>query len=64
MSKPIKAYADELNKVQEEIEDMWSKYDAVDCDTIEEQEKFDIEIGELYNRKAALKAQINDLKPN
>ena len=43
---------------------MWSKYDAVVCDTIEEQEKFDIEIGELYNRKAALKAQIDDLKPN
>ena len=64
MSKPIKAYADELNKIQEEIEDMWSKYGTVDYDTIEEQEKFDIEIGELYNRKAALKAQINDLKPN
>ena len=63
MSNLIKAYADELNKVQEEIEDMWSKYDdAVVCDTIEEQDKFSIEIGELYNRKAALKAQINDLK--
>ena len=64
MSKLIKAYADELYKIQEEIEDMWSKYGAVVYDTIEEQEKFDIEIGELYNRKAALKAQINDLKPN
>ena len=62
MLKLIKAYADELYKVQEEIEDMWSKYGAVVCDTIEEQEKFDIEIGELYNRKAALKAQINKLK--
>lgn len=62
MSNLIKVYADELNKVQEEIEDMWSKYDAVVCDTIEEQEKFDIEIGELYNRKATLKAQINKLK--
>ena len=62
MSNLIKAYVDELNKVQEEIEEMWSKYDAVVCDTIEEQEKFDIEIGELYNRKVALKAQINDLK--
>ena len=62
MSKLIKAYADELNKVQEEIEDMWSKYDAVVYDTTEEQDKFSIEIGELYNRKAALKAQINDLK--
>ena len=62
MSKLIKAYIDELIKVQEEIEDMWSKYDAVVCDTIEEQEKFDIEIGELYNRKTALKAQINKLK--
>ena len=62
MSKLIKAYIDELDKVKEEIEDMLSKYDAVVCDTIEEQEKFDIEIGELYNRKAALKAQINDLK--
>ncbi len=64
MSNLIKAYADELNKVQEEIEDMWSKYDAVVCDTIEEQEKFSSALGELYDRKAALKAQINDLKPN
>ena len=64
MSRLIKAYIDELDKVQEEIEDMWSRYDVIVCDTIEEQEKFDIEIGELYNRKAALKAQINDLKPN
>ena len=64
MSKLIKAYVDELDKIQEEIEDLWSKYDAVVCDTIEEQEKFNIEIGELYNLKAALKAQINDLKPN
>lgn len=62
MSNLIKAYTDELNKVQEEIEDMWSKYDDVVFDTIEEQDKFSIEIGELYNRKAALKAQINDLK--
>ena len=62
MSKLIKAYVDELDKIQEEIEDLWSKYDAVVCDTIEEQEKFDIEIGELYNRKAALKAQINKSK--
>ena len=62
MSNLIKAYADELNRVQEEIEDMWSKYDTVVCDTTEEQDKFNAEIGELYNRKAALKAQINDLK--
>ena len=61
MSKLIKAYADELNKVQEEI-DMWSKYDAIVCDTIEEQNKFNSKLDELYNRKAALKAQINDLK--
>ena len=64
MSNLIKAYADELNKVQEEIEDLWSKYDAVVCDTIEEQEKFSVALGELYDRKVALKAQINDLKPN
>lgn len=62
MSKLIKAYVDELIKVQEEIEDMWSKYDAVVCDTIEEQDKFSVALGELYNRKAVLKAQINDLK--
>ena len=62
MSNLIKAYTDELNAIQEEIEEMWSKYDAVVCDTIEEQDKFSIEIGELYNRKAALKAQINKLK--
>ena len=62
MSKLIKAYIDELDKVQEEIEDMWSKYDVIVCDTTEEQDKFDAKISELYNRKAALKAQINDLK--
>ena len=62
MSNLIKAYVDELNKVQEEIEEMWSKYDAAVCDTIEELDKFSIEICELYNRKAAIKAQINDLK--
>lgn len=62
MSKLIKVYIDELDKVQEEIEDMWSKYDVIVCDTTEEQDKFDAKIGELYNRKAALKAQINDLK--
>ena len=49
MSKLIKAYAEELNKVQEEIEDLWSKYDAVVCDTIEEQ-KTPTEMEELYAR--------------
>lgn len=62
MSKLIKAYIDELDKVQEEIEDMWSKCDAAVCDTIKEQEKFSVSLGDLYSRKAALKAQINDLK--
>ena len=48
-----------MNKVQEEIEDMWSKYEDADA-----QERFNIqiEIDCLYNRKATLKAQINDLK--
>ena len=61
MSKLIKAYTDELNAIQENITDLWSKYE--DADT---QERFNIqvEIDCLYNRKAALKAQINDLKPN
>ena len=62
MSKLIKTYADELNKVQEEIEDMWSKYDAVVCDTIKEQENFSVALGKLYNRESVLKAQIYDLK--
>lgn len=59
MSKLIKAYTDELNAIQENITDLWSKYE--DADT---QERFNIqvEIDCLYNRKAALKAQINDLK--
>ena len=59
MSKPIKAYTDELNAIQENITDLWSKYE--DADT---QERFNIqvEIDCLYNRKAALKAQINKLK--
>ena len=59
MPNLIKAYADELNCIQEEIEDLWSKYGDANI-----QECFDIqiEIDCLYNRKAALKAQINDLK--
>ena len=59
MSELIKAYTDELNAIQENITDLWSKYE--DADT---QERFNIqvEIDCLYNRKAALKAQINDLK--
>ena len=59
MSNLIKAYVDELNKVQENISDLWSKYE--DATT---QERFDIliQIVCLNNRKAALKAQINDLK--
>lgn len=59
MSKLIKAYTDELNAIQENITELWSKYE--DADT---QERFNIqvEIDCLYNRKAALKAQINDLK--
>ena len=59
MSNLIKAYTDELNAIQENITDLWSKYE--DADT---QERFNIqvEIDCLYNRKAALKAQINDLK--
>ena len=59
MSQLIKAYTDELNAIQENITDLWSKYE--DADT---QERFNIqvEIDCLYNRKAALKAQINDLK--
>ena len=59
MSKPIKAYTDELNAIQENITDLWSKYE--DADT---QERFDIliQIVCLNNRKAALKAQSNDLK--
>lgn len=59
MSNLIKAYTDELNAIQENITDLWSKYE--DADT---QERFNIqvEIDCLYNRKAALKAQINKLK--
>ena len=59
MSDLIKTYTDELNAIQENITDLWSKYE--DADT---QERFNIqvEIDCLYNRKAALKAQINDLK--
>lgn len=59
MSKLIKAYTEELNAIQENISDLWYKYE--DADT---QERFNIqvEIDCLYNRKAALKAQINDLK--
>ena len=60
MSNLIKAYTDELNAIQENISDLWSKYE----DATTTQERFDIliQIVCLNNRKAALKAQINDLK--
>ena len=56
MNKTIKAYVDELCKVQEDIEDYWSKYE----DIISESEEETKMVGDLYNRKAALKAMIDE----
>ena len=58
MSNLIKTYSDELNSVYEQIENLWKKADENYCLS----DEFNIQLSKLYNRKAALKAIINDLK--
>lgn len=62
MSKLIKAYSDELNSVYEQIDALWHKVDNHTDEDYYLSDEFNEQIKKLYNRKAALKATINDLK--
>ena len=52
----------ELNSVYEQIENLWKKADEHSDENYCLSDEFNIQISKLYNRKAALKAIINDLK--
>jgi hypothetical protein len=58
----IKAYTDELNSVYEQIDALWHKVDNHTDEDYYLSDEFNEQIKKLYNRKAALKATINDLK--
>ena len=62
MSELIKAYTDELNSVYEQIDALWHKVDNHTDEDYYLSDEFNEQIKKLYNRKAALKAMINDLK--
>ena len=62
MSELIKAYTDELNSVYEQIDALWHKVDNHTDEDYYLFVEFNEQIKKLYNRKAALKATINDLK--
>ena len=62
MSELIKAYTDELNSVYEQIDALWHKVDNNTDEDYYLSDEFNEQIKKLYNRKAALKATINDLK--
>ena len=62
MSELIRAYSDELNSVYDQIENLWKKADEHSDENYCLSDEFNIQLSKLYNRKAALKAIINDLK--
>ena len=62
MSQLIKAYSDELNSVYEQINALWYKADNHPDEDYYLTDEFHKKLKELYYRKAALKAMINDLK--
>ena len=62
MSELIKAYTDELNSVYEQIDALWHKVDNHTDEDYYLSDELNEQIKKLYNRKAALKATINDLK--
>ena len=62
MSELIKAYTDELNSVYEQIDALWHKVDNHTDEDYYLSDEFNEQIKKLYNRKAALKATINNLK--
>jgi len=62
VSELIKAYTDELNSVYEHIDALWHKVDNHTDEDYYLSDEFNEQIKKLYNRKAALKAMINDLK--
>ncbi len=62
MSELIKAYTDELNSVYAQIDALWKKVDNNSEEDYYLSDEFHKQIKKLYDRKAALKALINDLK--
>lgn len=62
MSELIKAYSDELNSVYDQIDALWKKADNNSEENYYLSDEFNEQIKKLYNRKAALKAMINNLK--
>lgn len=62
MSELIKAYIDELNLVYGQIDALWHKVDNHSDEEYYLSAEFNEQIKKLYNRKAALKTMINDLK--
>ena len=62
MNQLIKAYTDELDLVYDQIEILWAEPDNHPDEDYYLTDEFHKKLKELYNRKAALKAMINDLK--
>ena len=62
MSQLIKAYSDELNSVYNQIDDLWNKAEEQQDNGDYLTDEFHKKLKELYDRKAALKTMINDLK--
>ena len=62
MSELIKAYTDELDLVYDQIDALWKKADNNSEENYHLSDEFNEQIKKLYNRKAALKAMINNLK--
>lgn len=62
MSNLINTYSDELNSVYEQIDDLWNKAEDQQDNGDYLTDEFHKKLKELYDRKAALKAMINNLK--
>lgn len=62
MIELLKAYSGQLNSIYEQIDDLWNKVDNHTDEDYYLTDEFHKKLKELYNRKAALKAMINDLK--
>ena len=62
INKQIKAYTVELDLVYDQIEILWAEADKHSDKDYYLSSEFNEQIKKLYNRKAALKATINDLK--
>ena len=62
MIELLKAYTNELDLVYDQIQILWAEADKHSDEDYYLTDEFHKKLKELYNRKAALKAMINDLK--